>query len=287
MRKRRVLTWSSGYLAAGLMGMGLLGGPTPALAQTRVIADADVSATGRTQTVVVTQRPLRTFRGQAVRVGRFAEDRRSIGVVRPLRRVPSVFEDRCDTVGTSGVFFDTFPRFEESIGVVRPFRVYRPPVRHKPKTYTNPNADQASASIEQAESDSATALLVPVLSEDISVSAVEIVELPESLREDPWALLNQGYYREARQRFATLGGLDDTSIRTGHALAAALSGDLRGGAALMPADPALPDGTAFEPGTRKRLEQTTRYLYAGDAAMQAKLYALLELSPPNALAAAD
>lgn len=281
MRKNRSMSWTLGLAAAGVLALPAGLGS----AQTQVVTDADALATGRTQTVVVTQRPLRTFRGQTVRVGRFAEAERAIGVVRPLRPIPNVYGDT-GYRGSSSYFYDRYPRVEREIGVVRPFVTYDPPVYNPPTTFTNPNA-AASPSTRPAASETprVSAPLRPVLSDDIEVTAVETVEVPADHRDDPWALLNHGFYREARQQFALLGTGQDADLRTGHALAAALSGDLPGGAALMPDEPALPEGVVFRAATTQRLEQTRHYLYAGQPAMQAKLQVVLDAVATPAVSA--
>lgn len=268
--------------------------------QTRVVADAERLDTGRSQTVVITQRPLRTFRGETVRIGRFAQNDLSIGVVRPIRERPS-FYGQYDGVGRS---FDRQGRparllisgrrgfssnNDLSIGVVRPFRTFDPPVRHAPKTYTNPNATPTAAPADPAAASSDASPPRPtrtVLGQDVSpiaitaVTAVTAVDLPAADRDDPWALLDQGHYRQARQQFALLGKAGDTATRTGHALAAALSGDLPGGVALMPADPALPAGVTLRSATTQRLEQTRQFLYADQPEMQNKLQAIIDQAQP-------
>lgn len=287
MRDPRPLLWMTRLAAVGVLAWPALSSS----AQTRVVTDAETLDTGRAQTVVVTQRPLRTFRGETVRIGRYAESEKEIGVVRPLRRVPGVSGyDYRDTVRRSydshgrstRLYVDSYnayPRYEKEIGVVRPYVTYNPPVRYAPQTFTNPNApgnapDPGNASAPRTSARDLS--LAPVLSEDVNVTAVETVDVPVAHRDDPWALLNHGYYREARQQFALLGTIDDITTRTGHALAAALSGDLAGGVALMPANPALPEGAILRDATVQRLSQIGEYLYADQPAMQAKIKAVLD-----------
>ena len=262
---------------ARLAVAGLLAWPaTMASAQLQVETDAEALDTGRSQTVVITQRPLRTFRGEAVRVGRYAESEKAIGVVRPLRPVPSFSYRDGYRYG-----YDRYtPRYEKAIGVVRPYVTYAPPVYNPPQTITTPNAqDESSASR------APTIDLQPVLAQDIEVTAVETVVVPEAHRDDAWALLSHGYCRDARQQFALLGTVDDTPTRTGHALAAVLSGDLAGGVALMPDTPELPEGVVFRPATIKRLDQMREYLYADQPEMQAKLLAILDAVRPAVVTA--
>ncbi|MEM1447183.1 MAG: hypothetical protein AAGF84_14075 [Planctomycetota bacterium] len=301
MNHRDSMCWMSRLAVAGVLAWPVLG----ASGQTQVVTDAETLDTGLSQTVVVTQRPLRTFRGETVRVGRYAEAERAIGVVRPLREVPSIHgirDTRYRSYDAHGrptrVYVDSYlrsPRYEREIGVVRPFVTYDPPVRNLPRSFTNPNAPvpgNANAALGSASGDESRGVLPsasdarPVLFDDVQVTAVEAVELPAEHHDDPWALLDQGYYREARQRFAQLGTLGDTDLRTGHALAAALSGDLVGGAALMPAEPALPAGVVLNAATTQRLEQVARYLYEDTPAMQAAIRTIID-SGSSATASAE
>ena len=293
MNHRDSMCWMSRLAVAGVLAWPVFG----ASGQTRVVTDAETLDSGLSQTVVVTQRPLRTFRGETVRVGRYAEAERAIGVVRPLREVPSIhgtLATRYRSYDAHGrparVYVDSYlrsPRYEREIGVVRPFVTYDPPVRNLPRSFTNPNAPETAPGSHNAASGSVSGSesrgVLPsasdarsVLFDDVEVTAVEVVELPAEHRDDPWALLDQGYYRAARQRFAQLGNLGDTDLRTGHALAAALSGDLAGGAALMPAEPALTAGLVLNPATTQRLEQVARYLYEDTPAMQAAIRTVID-----------
>ncbi|MEM9418204.1 MAG: hypothetical protein AAGA25_03985 [Planctomycetota bacterium] len=265
MKTRVEMLWMTRIAVAGLLAWP----SAMASGQLSVEADGEELATGRSQTVVVTQRPLRTFRGETVRIGRYATSEKAIGVVRPLRPVPGTY------YGDYRYGYDRYyPRYEKEIGVVRPYVTYNPPVYNPPQTFTNPNARDesgaASANVRPSAID-----LQPVLPEDVEVTAIETVVVPEAHRDDPWALLNHGYYREARQQFALLGTVNDIPTRTGHALAAVLSGDLPGGMALMPDTPELLEGTTFRPATMKRLDQMREYLYADEPEMQAKLQAVL------------
>lgn len=279
------LAWITPLVAAA----ALLASAGPSSAQTTAVTDAEALSTGRTQTVVVTQRPLRTFRGETVRVGRYSDSERSIGVVRALRDSPGYTNrdaysrqnraDRSDRwydrhVSRRSVILDAYrdpyPRVEESIGVVRAYRTYQPPVRNFPKTFTNENAPSSEA----AGASPSGSAQEPV--GDIDVTAVTAVEVPADVADDAWALLDRGYYREARQKFAAASTADDATTRTGHALAAALSGDLAGGSALMPEAPRLPDGWTLGENAARRLGQTREFLYADNAEMQAALQSVLD-----------
>lgn len=269
-----------------------VGGGLPAAAQTRVVPDADQLDTGRGQTVVVTQRPLRTFRGDSVRIGSYADDEKSIGVVRALRSTPGYDQreaysrlnraDRSDRwydrhVSRRSILLDAYrdpyPRIEQSIGVVRSFRDYQPPQRNLPETFTNDNAPGSSSQDKESQNRAASSTQAPG---DFNVTAVTAVEVPAAVRDDAWALLDQGYYREARQRFAAMSTADDATTLTGHALSAALSGDLQGGSALMPRAPMLPEGMMLSPAAAQRMQQTREFLYADNTAMQDALQSLLD-----------
>ncbi len=264
-----------------LMGcalLGVMGVLAPASAEMTTVREAQALDSGLSQTVVIRERPLRTFRGETVRLGRYAESEKSIGVVRPLRETPDARArygysrlHGTDRYVPARVVYDRSRYYtpDKSIGVVRAYRHYDPPQRFAPVTSTNPNA--LSPEPRRAVSTPASDAPVP----SIDVTAVSSVEIPEAQRDDPWALLNDGYYREARQQFASLGNVNDTATRTGHALAAALSGDLVGGRALMPDQPVLPDGQTLRPATLERLDLTRQVLYADQPPMQAKLQSIL------------
>lgn len=294
MRLTLKMSWMTSLAATALLAVTA----SPSLGETRVVTDGETLANGRSQTVVVTQRPLRTFRGEAVRVGRYAEAEKSIGVVRALRDTPRYYDtreaysrqnraDRSDRwydrhVSRRSVILNAYrdpyprdyPRIEKSIGVVRAYRTYQPPVRNFPKTFTNPNAPGSQSSDASTNQNNNASTPQPV--GDIDVTAVTAVEVPAAVRDDAWALLDRGYYREARQKFAAESTVDDAITRTGHALAAALSGDLAGGSALMPDTPQLPEGWSLSESSARRLSQTREFLYADNAEMQAALQAILD-----------
>ena len=262
----------------------------------------------RAQTVVLTQRPLRTFRGEAVRVGQYAEPEKSIGVVRPLRILPlddyrtgitrpNRFGDaeRWTTryVAPGRLVLESYPgnsrglygEPEKSIGVVRAFRLPNRPQRFGPTTITgSDDSDRSprSSNVAPASSDSASPM---------TLTAVTGVDVPATLQDDPWSLLNAGYYREARQRFDqsavetpatdladnTSGGAtpgdpaDAAATRTGRALAAALAGDVQAAADLLPAEATLPAGVTLSDATRRRLQQTAQLLFTDHPEVQAQL----------------
>lgn len=283
----KYVRWSASLMGLALLGMLSVSAPAPASAEITTVRNAEFLDSGRSQTVVVGERPLRTFRGEAVRVGRYAEHEKSIGVVRALRQAPDVGYrygysrlHGTDHAVPARVLIDRsrFYTPEKSIGVVRAYRQYDPPQRFAPVTLTNPHATPTPP--RPATPGPTPTSVIPAPS--IDVTAVGSVEIPEAQRQDAWALLDDGYYREARQQFAALGNLNDTATRTGHALAAALSGDLPGGSALMPRQPVLPDGQTLRPATVQRLDQTRQYLYADQPTMQAKLQSILD-----AIAASD
>ncbi|MEM6459940.1 MAG: hypothetical protein AAF710_11190 [Planctomycetota bacterium] len=271
--------------ALGVIGFAPL---TPG--QSTVIEDADAIAAGASPTVIVTDRPLRTFQGQAVRVGDGAGVERSIGVVRPLRAVPTFdnrgsFDranrfDRSDRwyfreIARGRILADAFVvpsvRAEESIGVVRAFRTFDPVVRNPPRVFTNPNATPSGGS-----ADAGVDLAAPA--EPVDVYSVNAVAVPAEVETDPWAMLNQGFYRAARAAFAEVreAGESGAAARTGEALAAALGGDVTAASELMPESPVLPAGVALDAATSQRLQATAALLFADDAALRRAVSTLLE-----------
>ncbi len=281
---------------------------TPGTAPARVGSEAE------TRIIMVPYRPLRTFRGQPVRVNTGASER-SIGVVRPLRTTPGSVgldernawswrnrADRSDRWRSREVrhgrivldaYRDPYPRVERSIGVVRAFHTPQPVVRNSPFTVTNPNAPsesppetspQTSPESPPETSPGSMVILGPTFPDapaagDATVYAVRSVEeLPQAQRSDPWALLNHGYYRDARAAFDKADAdasaqrpVDEQAAATGRALAAALSGDLAAARRLMPDRPRVPQGFAFSDQARRRIVQTRTFLFAQDAEMQAAL----------------
>ena len=286
MKIRTYTSLAAGTLAAVVAGYGW--GACSADAQT-VATDTGLTP----QTIVVTQRPLRTFRGEAVRVGRYAESEKSIGVVRPLREVPAADRRVGWSYGrgfghgaTPGrVILDTYrapyPRFEKSIGVVRAYRTFDPVERHAPRTLTNPNARTAVSedvvnlrptTVGPTFGDGATSVVI----------AAGIGSGGDDARatDDPWVLLDRGRYREARERFEQLDPAEvgEAQWLTGRALAAAMSGDLAGGAALMPASPVVPESVRWSDLTLQRIVLIREYLYEGDPATQRALQLILDSS---------
>ncbi|MEM8737779.1 MAG: hypothetical protein AAGG38_04785 [Planctomycetota bacterium] len=268
----------------------------PSQAQVRLIDNGESLNTGRSQTVVVTQRPLRTLGGQAVRVGRFSStnDSTSIGVVRARRNQPIISSVRRGTYSdinrsdrsdrwyqrelALGRIATPFQRNQDlSIGVVRAFRNDDPIVRLSPQTFTNPNAANVpGANTVNGPVTVGPSFASPPQAGDADIYAVTRVELPEADRDNAWALFDQGFYREAATRFTG----DDPVSQTGAALAAALSGDLNGAAQLMPATPQVPVDTVLQPATRQRIEQTRRFLYSDNATMQSALQSILDTTAP-------
>ena len=259
------------------------------------------------RTVILTerpQRPLRTFRGQAVRVGSYAETEKSIGVVRPLRTYPlddartgitrpNRFGDaeRWTTryVAPGRLVLQAYPNVygnaanlsygnsgltgpERSIGVVRAYRLPDRPQRFGPVTLTG--NDEASSNADASSSDAGT-----TPPRDIRVTAVGEVAVPGELRDDAWALLNAGYYREARRQFDQNDADDSAAQQTGRAVAAALAGDLNAAAELLPESATLPDRVTLSDATRRRLQQTTQYLMADQPELQSRFQQLLDQAP--------
>lgn len=289
-------------------------GSGPRTAPDRVHS-SNSEARATTDTVVLTQRPLRTFRGETVRVGQFAEPDQSIGVVRPLRvgsgysiynndadrfRTGVVRARRYDQTGqlspdgltpgrftTGRVILQSYPgvnRYpEKSIGIVRAYRYPTTPQRNLPTTVTgDPGPVVSPSSIDP---------MPDVRPRFIRVTAVADVEVPAAVADDAWALLNAGYYREARQRFNALDAESadesapdadarEVNARTGRGLAAALAGDLAAAADLLPDTPRLPDGFALSSATQRRLAQTAEYLLADEPEFQARLRTLLPPAIP-------
>ena len=241
-------------------------------------------------------RPLRTFRGEAVLVPR-QQAERSIGVVRPLRVAPASIQpnptsyynraDRSDRwlvreIARGRILLPA-PGVEESVGVVRAYRsVPTNRVEQRPGvvTFTNPNAESNDS--EQQNRDTVGPNF-PQTAEagDASVYAFRQVEdLPEGEQADPWALLNQGFYRNAEEAFAE--GDDSPESRTGRALAAALSGNLAAVADLMPGEPTLPQGVTLSAATQRRINQTAQFLFADEAELQQALRSLTGEPQDNA-----
>lgn len=285
-------------LALALGALLLAGGGEAAAQDTardgRLIGEP--ATADRSEVIVVTQRPLRTFRGEAVRVGRYSDNELSIGVVRPLREVPSYDGrseysrlnrfDRSDRWRTRELargrivldaYPDRFSRVEKSIGVVRAYRTYDPVVRNAPRTFTNQTLDTTPGTPGSATGGTDAGATVTRTSDQPIVAVSSTVEVPEDAQSDPWALLNQGYYREARTLFDAEPDADE-SVMTGRALAAAMSGDLTAASELMPDSPTLPDDTALRDHTRRRIELIREYLYEDDAAMQSALQGVLDAS---------
>jgi len=193
-------------------------------------------------------RPLRTFRGQPVRVGPGFRSELSIGVVRAIRADGS-----------------------KSIGVVRPIRggfghvTPTPPVQPGGLAITRgfaPAPEQVQAPL-LAPAEPGR-LLVPGIAgapEPAAGSLQIYVGQPQPVAADadPWGLLKTG----------------DDAQRTGAALAAALSGDLNTAASLMPAAPVLPEGVVLDPATVLRLRQVRAVFYEDNAAMRDALATLL------------
>jgi hypothetical protein len=250
------------------------------------------------QTIVVTQRPLRTFRGEAVRVGRFANDDRVIGVTRAVRVDPtndyrSLFSelnrfDRSDRWYTREVargrivleaFPDPYTRIERSIGVVRPYNVPLPVRRNGPRTVTG----SAQGASDQGVADVGSPSFRTLTEGPVSVTAVTNVQVPQDAADQPWTLLDRGLYREAAAAFSErLEQRDDPTLRTGAALAALLSGDLQAGVDQMPEVPELSAEVRLSEATRRRMRQTAEFLYADNAGMQQALQTLAEAATPRA-----
>ncbi|MEM7626113.1 MAG: hypothetical protein AAF333_10985 [Planctomycetota bacterium] len=279
-----------------LSGVALaIWGGLPAAAQSPAPSDGGTTAGATSpEVVVVTQRPLRTFRGDTVRVGRAAPNDLSIGVVRPIRAETRRRGGDCDQRGFSrtrfGVSrFNTFnSRFtgpnDLSIGVVRAFRRHDPVERFAPVTHTNPLAqdEPVAASTSTAapayEAQPATVgPLFPLHGAEV-VAVREVAPTPDIDPQDPWALLNVGRYRDALDRFGTHVANDTPETQTGRALAAALSGDLARGAEFMPEAPVVPAGLVLNAATAQRIELTRQFLYEDDPAAQVKLRRLLDVA---------
>lgn len=270
--------WMAGAALAALSCMSL-----SAVAQSGEPDSGNSTATDR-GVVVVTQRPLRTFRGDTVRVGNATSRDLSIGVVRPIRD-----ETRRRHVGRSFNGYSYGDRYSRryvgphdlSIGVVRPFRQHTPVVRNAPVTVTNPLAREQSPAPAAAAStpayDTQPVTVGPVFTPRPS-AVTPPTSAPDVDSENPWSLFNAGRYRQARQEFGPAQAGDTAEIQTGRALAAALSGDLAAGSEWLPEAPALPVGVTLSDSARQRIELAAEFLYEGDAATQTKLRSLLEAS---------
>lgn len=244
---------------ATLACAGLLtAGPT-AWGQSSTQDAQTLDAEVQPRTVIRLVRPLRTFRGEAVRVGG-SQPELSIGVVRPIREGGStddrvIYHRRAVVDAYPDVYPYRYGRPDESIGVVRAYRTYDPPQRSEVVIFRNANAQPT------ADDNTAVNTLSP---DNPAVYAVRSVgDLPEPQQTDPWALLNAGFYRDARALFAQQEPTPES--RTGQALAATLSGDAQAGASLMPDTPTLGQGVTLSTATRSRIVQSADLFYGDNA----------------------
>ena len=213
-------------------------------------------------------RPLRTFRGQPVTVGSGTSSDLSIGVVRAIRA------DGRESVGVvrafrGGVVDNGFGGFGS------PFlRLPTPPVEQGGLIVNRGGA--ASAAPAGPASEAYPQKAVPGVASGGSESAPLQVYAgqprPVAAGANPWDLLNQGRYRAAGERFDEQG---DDAQRTGAALAAALSGDVKTAVALMPARPVLPEGFSLNEATLLRLRQVRSVFFEDNPTMRSALAAVL------------
>jgi len=205
-------------------------------------------------------RPLRTFRGQPVRVGPGNRPELSIGVVRAIRADGS-----------------------KSIGVVRPIRGFEstPPLNAGGLAVAS-GADPYAVDPAPDQTPAPPArVLVPGIAggpegtDQVGSASLRVFAgqpRPVVDGADPWGLLNAGRYLAAAERFDATG---DDAQRTGAALAAVLSGDLSMGAAVMPDEPVLPAGVSLDANTTLRLRQIRAVFYEDNAAMRGALAGLV------------
>lgn len=247
------------------------------MVQTQSDDTAQVQESQPQRSVIVTNvRPLRTFRGEAVNVYTNNQSEQSIGIVRPLRTSPlndyrtnysriNRF-DRSDRWVQREIALGRIDPNDKSIGIVRQYRYPVAVERPSPGVliFRNPNpvSPDSFATSSPAAGDAET----------YEVRTVE--DLEASAQSDPWALLNEGFYRDALKLFGA-GAKDDVATQTGVALATALSGDLAGATELMPDTPSLPKGVELSKATQQRIDQFTQFFYEDDAAMRDALRSLL------------
>jgi len=226
-------------------------------------------------------RPLRTVRGRPVRVGRGhapelsigvvrairADGSRSIGVVRPIRSGPAC---GCPVNAYGVAGHGLWCRNRGGFSATP-----TPPVQ--PGGLAQGGGGSKAADADAPPPTSAARALVPgIQSGGLGVASLQIYSgrpRPVVDGADPWGLLNAGRYRAAAERFDADG---DETQRTGAALAAALSGDLKAASSVMPDKPALPAGVTLDQATTLRLRQVREVFFADDAAMRDALTRLLE-----------
>ncbi len=225
-------------------------------------------------------RPLRTFRGQPVRVGPGnrpelsigvvrairADGSRSIGVVRPIRHAGAC---GCGADGLSHAGHKVSCEHHGGLQATVPRSSVGPATTGSSGSDRYP-ADGAASSAAPVE------VLVPgIASGGFGSASLQIyVGQPRAVAPgaDPWDLLNAGRYRAAAGRFDAEA---DAGQRTGAALAAALSGALSVAAEAMPAEPVLPEGVTLDPAVVLRLRQVREVFFSDDAAMRSALDTLL------------
>jgi hypothetical protein len=219
----------------------------------------------------------------------------SIGVVRDLRLTPA-FDPRTD--------FSRFNRFDrsdrwiarevilgridplrsrdQSVGIVRAYRnipgvdVSQP----RPGVLVFRNANAEDETQENTGEQSQNQSLPNTANSNEPVQIVAVQSRSVELDSDPWVLLNQGLYRDAREQFNAMQDADSVESMTGRALAAALAGDLAGASELMPDSPTLPDSVTLAEATRTRINQVKNLLFQGDDQMQEALQAILDATTP-------
>ncbi len=219
-----------------------------------------------------------------------SDGRLSVGAVRNLRPAP-LFDpftaysrynrfDRSDRWLAREIILGRIDpyRVEKSIGVVRAYR-QNPyiDVREAQRgvlVFTNPNAPDAAPSLDTSD-------LQPSITGAGGAGTRRVSDLDEATQNDPWALLDEGFYRDARAMFEA-AETPDAATRTGAALAAAMLGDLDAAADLMPDGPTLPDGVTLSDATRTRLRQLGSFLYQDDPAMQRAMTTLAGPDPTPA-----
>lgn len=101
----------------------------------------------------------------------------------------------------------------------------------------------------------------------IATGPAKLTNTPAAMRDDPWALLNAGRYRDARGVFEKQLGSNgsDNALQAGLALATALSGDLDAGAdalAELGGDAAAMRALPVQPALASKLALLADTLYA-------------------------
>ncbi len=120
----------------------------------------------------------------------------------------------------------------------------------------------------------------------IAAGPTRFEDLDASLKADPWALMDAGRYRDARRVFGQqLGSDNSVGTRAGLAVAAALSGDLKGGAQALGDLAGSADalrGVGLSPSMSAKLMTLADTLYANMPDVQNVLRAMAGGQPNDA-----